>query len=102
MQLASLKEELAGKKSHVFERSRHVAEQTADLLKQASRDDIKVRTHHGNVGKYYREQAESLIHYSNEAVINAIISTSTLEQCIDIGELDRLFMLIKICIAGSY
>jgi len=101
-QLARLKAELAGKKSLVFVRSRHVAEQTADLLKQASRDDIKVRTHHGNVGKYYREQAESLIHYSNEAGINAIISTSTLELGIDIGELDRVIQLGSLSSPGSF
>ncbi len=54
---------------------------------------IEVRTHHSSVSRFFREEAESLIKQRSETGIDAIISTSTLELGIDIGELDQVVQI---------
>jgi ATP-dependent helicase Lhr and Lhr-like helicase len=78
----------------VFVRSRRGAETYAKKLGAYARAigarELKVRTHHSAVSKFYREEAERLIKISTEGGIDAIVSTSTLELGIDIGELNRV------------
>lgn len=87
-------------RSLVFVRSRAGAEEIAkELADQNERSwgrPLRVQTHHSAVSKYYREEAEKLIRiasWSSEDRLDAIISTSTLELGIDIGELDRVFQM---------
>lgn len=91
--LSTLTTELKGKRSITFVRSRSRAEDIAKALQQFTHDRIRVRTHHSNVSKFFREEAESLIQQAGEQGIEAIISTSTLELGIDIGELDRIVQM---------
>ncbi|WP_347332116.1 DEAD/DEAH box helicase [Marinimicrobium locisalis] len=91
--LRSLVGELKGNRGITFVRSRSKAEDIAKAVQQFSGDRIKVRTHHSNISKFFREEAESQIQQAGEQGIEAIISTSTLELGIDIGELDRIIQL---------
>lgn len=91
----SLYKMLPNKKSLVFINSRSGSEGLASKINEmnlsvSSRNPIKVRTHHSSVSKFYREYAELQIQIKNEAGLNAIINTSTLELGIDIGELDQV------------
>jgi ATP-dependent helicase Lhr and Lhr-like helicase len=89
---SALVEILHGQKSIVFAPSRRKAEALAKAM--AAHGDrsrarrLNVRTHHSSVSKFFREEAERLIQVASESGIDAIISTSTLELGIDIGELD--------------
>ena len=91
--LSSLVGELKGNRGITFVRSRSKAEDIAKAVQQFSGDRIKARTHHSNISKFFREEAESQIQQAGEQGIEAIISTSTLELGIDIGELDRIIQL---------
>jgi ATP-dependent Lhr-like helicase len=88
---------LHGKRSIVFVRSRRVAEAMAQALGDTKKiglsPNLKIRTHHSAISKFFREEAERLIQVASEQGINGIISTSTLELGIDIGEIDRIVQL---------
>lgn len=85
---------IRNKRSIVFVRSRSATERLARAFELSARSSeskgIKVRTHHSAVSKFFREEAEQLIQVCSEHGINGIISTSTLELGIDIGELDSV------------
>lgn len=86
------------KKSIVFERSRTATEDTAARINErnaasGSRVPVKVRTHHSSVSKQLREDAEGSIKQTAETSLNAIISTSTLELGIDIGQLEQVIQV---------
>ena len=109
LRLACLYDLLQRKKSIIFGGSRTNCESIAtainklNSLKRRS-IPVKVRTHHSSVSKFYREEAEAKIRARNdlEGGIDSIISTSTLELGIDIGELDRIFQLNSISGSGSF
>ncbi|MGD8778135.1 MAG: DEAD/DEAH box helicase [Ignavibacteria bacterium] len=93
---------LPNKKSIVFGGSRSYTESLATAINQmnkrtGTKKTVGVRTHHSAVSKYYREEAERLIKVkaSLETGIDAIISTSTLELGIDVGELDQIIQAGK-------
>lgn len=92
----SLRDDLMGHRSLVFVRSRNQAEGLAksfsEDMKTKSRP-LKIRTHHSAVSKYFREEAEERLKLKGESGIDAVISTSTLELGIDIGEIDRVFQI---------
>ncbi|MGD9159418.1 MAG: DEAD/DEAH box helicase, partial [Desulfobacteraceae bacterium] len=99
-QFKSLYQLLPLKKSIVFGGSRTNTESLASAINQmnnvkGSKNSVKVRTHHSAVSKYYREEAENLIKLrdSIESGLEAIISTSTLELGIDVGELDQVVQI---------
>jgi ATP-dependent Lhr-like helicase len=93
----TLRDELPGNRSLVFLRSRNATEAYAKAFAVEARSYRGViptiRTHHGSVSKFYREEAESLIQLKGHSGINAILSTSTLELGIDIGELDKVIQI---------
>jgi ATP-dependent helicase Lhr and Lhr-like helicase len=98
---------LAQKKSIVFERSRSSTEDTATRindwnLRTGSRFPVKVKTHHSSISKRLREDAEGALKQANESSLNAIISTSTLELGIDIGELDQVIQIGGLNSPGSF
>lgn len=96
---------LLQKKSIVFERSRTASEETATRINERnanSRFPVKVKTHHSSVSKNLREEAENSIKKATETSLNAIISTSTLELGIDIGELDQVIQIGSLTSAGSF
>ncbi len=89
---------LPNQKSIVFGRSRKKTEELAAAVGKmndlrGTRNLVNVRTHHSSVSKYYREDAERLIKYRDVTGLHAIISTSTLELGIDIGELDQVIQV---------
>jgi ATP-dependent Lhr-like helicase len=93
-EIVRLYEELPGSRSLVFVRSRRRAEELAKSLSSLDEDaarKLQVRTHHGSVSRFYREEAEKLIRILSEDGLDAIISTSTLELGIDLGDLDQVF-----------
>lgn len=103
----SLYQLLTNKKSIVFERSRSATEDTATKINQRNsfnplQKDIKVRTHHSSVSKVLRESAESSIKKSSEGSVDAIISTSTLELGIDIGDLDQVIQIEGLNSSSSF
>ena len=103
----SLYNMLVQKKSIVFERSRSGTEETAARinernLKSQTRLPVKVKTHHSSISKRWREEAEESIKKATETSINAIISTSTLELGIDIGELDQVIQIEGLNSSSSF
>lgn len=103
---SKLVELLPDKKSIVFARSRRSAEALAKAViengSKLTRKRLEVRTHHSSVSKFFREEAEHLIQVSSESGINAIISTSTLELGIDIGELDWVVQMDVLSSASAF
>jgi ATP-dependent Lhr-like helicase len=98
---------LGRKKSIVFERSRSDTEDTAARINDFNRltnshNHIKVATHHSSISKLWREQAEERIKQKSESSLDAIISTSTLELGIDIGELDQVIQIGGLNSPGSF
>lgn len=95
--LRDLRDELPTNRSLIFVRSRRDTEAFAKAFAADARSlsgvALKIRTHHSAVSKFYREEAENLIKFRNHSGIDAIISTSTLELGIDIGELDKVFQV---------
>lgn len=91
--LKTLTGEIRGRRGITFVRSRSKAEDIAKAIQQYSAGRIKVRTHHSAISKFFREEAENLIQQAGEQGIETIISTSTLELGIDIGELDRVIQI---------
>lgn len=88
-----LHQELRGGRSIVFARSRSETERISKLFAESHRlglAEVRVRTHHSAVSKYYREEAERQIQERGEDGLNAVVSTSTLELGIDIGELSKV------------
>jgi len=109
LRLACLYDLLQRKKSIVFGGSRTNCESIATAINKLNSVKkrsipVKIRTHHSSVGKFYREEAEAKIRARNdlEGGIDSIISTSTLELGIDIGEPDRIFQLNAISGSGSF
>jgi ATP-dependent helicase Lhr and Lhr-like helicase len=107
--LVYLYNQLLAKKSIVFGGSRTNCESIATAINKINdakkrNIPVKVRTHHSSVSKYYREEAESKIKLKNdiESGIDCIISTSTLELGIDIGQLDQVFQLNAISSSSSF
>lgn len=99
--------QLIKKKSIVFERSRTATEETATRINEinkltAAKIPVNVRTHHSSVSKKMREEAEGSIKQNNESSLNAIISTSTLELGIDIGDLDQVIQIGGLNSSGSF
>lgn len=99
-QFTELYKLLPSKKSIVFGGSRTNTESLAAAINQmnktkGSKNPVRVRTHHSAVSKYYREEAENLIKMreSIESRLDTIISTSTLELGIDVGELDQVIQI---------
>lgn len=95
------------RKSIVFERSRSKTEETASRMKEwnnvnGNRNIFKIATHHSSVSKQLREAAEISIRQSSESSVNAIISTSTLELGIDIGDLDQVVQVGVLNSSGSF
>lgn len=90
----------------VFVRSRRGAETYAKRLGGYTRAigarELRIRTHHSAVSKFYREEAERLIQVSSEGGIDAIVSTSTLELGIDIGELNRVIQCDTLTSPSSF
>jgi ATP-dependent Lhr-like helicase len=89
---------LKDKKSIVFAMSRSSTEEIAAVINEKNVRSktnlpVKVKTHHSSVSKRLREDAESAIKQNTETSLNAIISTSTLELGIDIGELDQVIQI---------
>lgn len=98
---------LPNNKSIVFERSRSGTENTAARINELnnltnSRVPVKVKTHHSSVSKRLREDAEESIKMASESSLNAIISTSTLELGIDIGDLDQVIQIGDLHSSGSF
>lgn len=98
---------LAMKKSIVFERSRTKTEETAACINEFNIEanvprPVRVRTHHSSVSKHWREQAEKSIKLATESSLDAIISTSTLELGIDIGDLDQVIQVGGLNSPGSF
>lgn len=107
--LNALYKTLPNKKSIIFGSSRTNCESVASAIIQFSSIKkrsipVKVRTHHSSVSKYYREEAENRIKIKNdlESGIDGIISTSTLELGIDIGELDQVIQLDSLSSSSSF
>lgn len=98
---AALRELLPGHRSLVFVRSRKAAEGLASAFHRGA-PHLRVRTHHSAVSKFFREEAERLIQIASEDGIHAIISTSTLELGIDIGELQRVIQLDALASPSSF
>jgi ATP-dependent Lhr-like helicase len=102
-----LYEYLVRKKSIVFERSRSNTEDTASKMNwwneaSNSRNAVKVKTHHSSISKRLREEAETSIKQTTETSVDAIISTSTLELGIDIGDLDQVIQVGGLNSSGSF
>jgi ATP-dependent Lhr-like helicase len=98
---------LSGKRSIVFENSRSLTEARARFINELNdrnrgRLSVNIRTHHSSVSKYYREDAERMIKMKGETGLNAIISTSTLELGIDIGELNQVVQIGDLASSGSF
>lgn len=107
--LKYLYELLPLKKSIVFGGSRRNSEAIATAINQLNLNHkrkvpVNVRTHHSAVSKFYREYAESHIKIKNdlEGSIDSIISTSTLELGIDIGELDQIIQLDSLSSSSAF
>lgn len=106
-QFKALYKLIPNKKSIIFGRSRKKTEELAAAIRKmndlySSRNPVKVRTHHSSVSKYYREEAEKLIQVASESGLQAIISTSTLELGIDIGELDQVVQTGVLVSPGAF
>ena len=63
---------------------------------------LRVRTHHSAVSKFFREEAEGLIQAASEDGLHAILSTSTLELGIDIGELSQVVQMDTLASPSSF
>ena len=98
---------LLKKKSIVFRNSRTKTEESAKYINDRNRAlntqfPLNVRTHHSSVSKYYREAAERLIKMRNEKELHALITTSTLELGIDIGDLNQVVQIGGLSSSGSF
>jgi ATP-dependent Lhr-like helicase len=104
--LNRMSEELGGRRGLVFVRSRTKAEEFAKSLQTFTREftsqEMRIRTHHSAVSKSFREDAERLIQMAGEEGVEAIISTSTLELGIDIGELDRVLQIGSLSSSSAF
>jgi len=98
---SALRELLPGHRSLVFVRSRKAAEALAAAVHRGA-PHLRVRTHHSAVSKFFREEAERLIQIASEDGLHAIISTSTLELGIDIGELQRVVQMDALASPSSF
>lgn len=94
-------------RSLVFVGSRRSAESWAKAFGQANEAlplgrRLNVRTHHSAVSRFFREEAESLIQVASEDGLHAILSTSTLELGIDIGELRQVIQMDALASPSSF
>lgn len=92
----TLREGLIDHRSLVFVRSRNQAEKFAKAFAEDAKTGsrpLKIRTHHSAVSKFFREQAEECLKIKGESGIDAVLSTTTLELGIDIGEIDRVYQI---------
>lgn len=88
-------------KAIVFAGSRRGAEDLSkDLCPPGC--ELRIRTHHSAIAKFFREEAEQLIQVASEDGIHAIISTSTLELGIDIGELGLIVQCGGLASSSSF
>lgn len=106
-QFITLYKLLPNKKAIVFGNSRTKTEELASAVgkmneKTGASNPVKVRTHHSCVSKYFREEAEMLIQVASESGLQAIISTSTLELGIDIGELDQIIQIGSLTSSSAF
>lgn len=95
---------LPGSRSIVFVRSRRKAEEVAKnltALDAGRARRLRLRTHHSAVSRFFREEAERLIKLRSEDGLDAVLSTSTLELGIDIGELDRVVQMGALASPGA-
>ena len=88
-------------KAIVFAQSRRRAEALSNAVSTVSRK-LRVRTHHSAISKFFREEAERLIQVASEDGIHAIVSTSTLELGIDIGELGLIVQCGSLASSSSF
>ena len=105
----NLYKSLPNKKSIIFGGSRTYTEKLASAINRmnthsGTRNPVRVRTHHSAVSKFYREEAESLIKMKSSfgSGLEAIISTSTLELGIDVGELDQVIQAGALSSSSSF
>lgn len=101
--------EAAGTKSRslIFVGSRRGAESLAKAFAQANDSlpagrQLNIRTHHSAVSRFFREEAEQLIQVASEQGLHAILSTSTLELGIDIGELSQVIQMDALSSPSSF
>lgn len=90
------------RRSLAFVRSRSKAESMSKALQAFSKGQLRVRTHHSAVSKFFREEAEALIQQKDEQGVHAVISTSTLELGIDIGALDAILQIDALSSPSSF
>lgn len=76
-----------GRKSQVFVQARSLAEQVGAALQELG---ITAFVHHGSVSREDRQRAEASFQGSRNV---AIVSTSTLELGIDVGDLDHVIQV---------
>ena len=105
--LVARREREARARTLVFVRSRRGAENLAKAFKRSNEhraptQQVRVRTHHSAVSKFFREEAESLIQDTSEDGLDAILSTSTLELGIDIGELSQVIQVDALASPSSF
>ena len=109
LRLFDLYDSLQQKKSLVFSPSRKKAEASASAINLINEHrpnslPVKIRTHHSSVSKFYREYAEERIKIKNDidSGLNGIISTSTLELGIDVGELDQVIQMDALSSSSAF
>ncbi len=96
-----------GSRSLVFVGSRRRAEELAKAFGRANEGlplarRLNVSTHHSAVSRFFREEAERLIQVASEDGLHAILSTSTLELGIDIGELRQVIQMDSLASPSSF
>jgi ATP-dependent Lhr-like helicase len=109
LRLYQLYDSLQQRKSLVFSPSRKKAEESASAINlinehRSNSIPVRIRTHHSSVSKFYREYAEERIKIKNDidSGLNGIISTSTLELGIDVGELDQVIQMDALSSSSAF
>jgi ATP-dependent Lhr-like helicase len=78
----------AGRNSLVFVNSRAAAEEWTPVITRAAGNQRDVATHHGSLSAIERHRGERLLRNNDRPV--TVVATSTLEQGIDLGAVDRI------------
>ena len=92
--LAYIFEHTRGRKCLIFTNSREECEAVCQSLRQyceARREPERFLIHHGNLSASYRESAEAEM--KDDASLDSVCATATLELGIDIGRLERAFQI---------